>query len=218
MIALALFLTAASASPETEDAMARLRMARQIARERNDPALVARVEALASAFAKGLPGDADAQIREAEQAVGIDPGGWSMAGQPLFHPTAELEAKSKDLRERLGTAMQTGDPAAVRAATAELLRVLGDQAGVPDGRRAGRHAPPPQMTRTEAVHVFVGALDSEKKSVASLSQGQLLPGQMARIYADLLLAVSRIRPAWKRTNQTLSPAWMRSPRGWPRST
>jgi len=44
----------------------------------NDRDLVARVEKLARNDAS------DAQVREAEQAVGIDPGGWSMAGQPLF--------------------------------------------------------------------------------------------------------------------------------------
>ena len=77
-------------------------MARQIARERNDRELVQRVEKLAREFKSGLPAEAEEQLREAEKAVGIDPGGWSMAGQPLFHPTA---------------AMASGDAAAVREIT-----------------------------------------------------------------------------------------------------
>jgi hypothetical protein len=194
MFTITFFLAAAAGALTAEDAQARLQMALQIARERNDSALVSRVEALGKAFAGGLPTDADDQIRQAEQAVGIDPGVWSMAGQPLAHPTPEMKAKSKELQVRLNAAMRTGNPVAVREVTAEMRRVLGDQAGVPDGRRPGRHSPPIQMTPAEAVHVFLGALGAEKKAVETLSSGKLLPGQMARIYAELLMATCRIRP------------------------
>jgi poly(3-hydroxyalkanoate) synthetase len=65
--------TASAISPE--DAASRLRMAWQIARERNDEKLVRGVEKLAHDFKSGLPADAEEQLREAERAVGIDPGG-----------------------------------------------------------------------------------------------------------------------------------------------
>ncbi len=112
----------------TEEAEARLRMALQIAREHNDRALVAKVEKAGRDFKAGLPEDADKRLREVEAAVGIDPGGWSMAGQPLFHPTAAMKAKQPELHAKLTAAMQSDDAAQVRAATQEMLTVLGDQA------------------------------------------------------------------------------------------
>ncbi len=57
---LTLILIATSASALTpEDAGARLRMARQIARERNDEKLVRGVEKLASDLKSSLPADAE---------------------------------------------------------------------------------------------------------------------------------------------------------------
>ena len=103
------------------DAEARLRMALQIARERNDRALVSEVETLGRRFKETLPTDADAQLSEIETKVGIDAGGWAMAGQPLFHPGPEMAVKSKMLGEQLHEAMMSGEPGRVRVVTAEML-------------------------------------------------------------------------------------------------
>lgn len=176
------------------DAGARLRVAMQIARERNDSSLVSSVERLSGEFKGGLPEDADARLREVEKAVGIDPGGWSMAGQPLFKPTTEMQAKIKAMGPRLAGAMRSGDVAAVRAVTAEMLGVLGDQAGVPDGRRPGHASRPCAMSETEATRLFLEALKSKGDAIRPMAEGKPLPDQMLRIYADLLNATVGIRP------------------------
>ncbi len=178
----------------TEEAEARLRMAMQIARERNDRELVTKVEKAGRDFKAGLPADADHRLREVEVAVGIDPGGWSMAGQPLFHPTAAMKALQPELNAKLVAAMQSDDTAQVRAATQEMLAVLGDQAGVPDGRRAGRKAEPRTLGEAEATKLFVEALKSEARAIRQLSEGKPLPDQMLRLYAEVLTGVTIIRP------------------------
>ncbi len=190
-----LFLEAVSATALTPDAAeARLRMALQIAREHNDRSLVARVEKLGRDFKVELPADAEVRLSEAEFAVGIDPGGWSMAGQPLFHPTAEMKARQPELNARLAEAMKSDDAAQVRAVTQEMLKVLGDQAGVPDGRRAGTKAPPSTLGEAEATRLFLDALKSEGRRVRQLSAGKPLADQMLRIYADILNGVTSVRP------------------------
>jgi len=176
------FVSCASALTP-EDAGARLRMARQIARERNDEKLVRGVEKLARDFKSGLPADAEEQLREAEKAVGIDPGGWSMAGQPLFHPTPEMEAALKAEGPKLAAAMASGDSAAVREITQAMENVLGDQAGVPDGRRMGQKAGDLKLSRAEAVKLFLDALETQGRAMRTLIKGELLPDQMARVYA-----------------------------------
>lgn len=195
-LALACFFVASAfaADLSTDEAQARLRMALQIARERNDKSLVMQVEKLGRDFNAGLSADADARLRELEAAVGIDPGGWSMAGQPLFHPTAAMKAKQPDLNARLVAAMQSDDAAQVRAITQEVLTLLGDQAGVPDGRRAGKKTEPRTINEAEATKLFLDALKSEGRAVRQLSEGRPLPDQMLRLYADVLNGVTIIRP------------------------
>ncbi|MFN0076911.1 MAG: hypothetical protein ACKVY0_10570, partial [Prosthecobacter sp.] len=176
-LALACFfvVSALAADLSTAEAQARLRMARQIARERNDKALVAQVEKLGRGFNASLPADAETRLRDIETAVGIDPGGWSMAGQPLFHPTAAMKAKLPELNTKLAAAMQSDDAAQVHAVTQEMLSALGDQVGVPDGRRAGRKAEPRTINEADATKLFVDALKSEGRAIRQLSEGKPLP-------------------------------------------
>jgi hypothetical protein len=187
-----------AAPPSTQESEGRLRMALQIARERNDKALVAEVQKagrqLESAVKSGKTEMLDAALRSIEAKVGIDPGGWSMAGQPLFHATPEVLEQSKALSVKLAAAMKSDDPAQVRAVTAQLLAVLGDQAGVPDGRRAGRKAAAIEMSEAAATRLFVDAITSEARTVRPLMEGNPLPDQMARLYADILMAMTSIRP------------------------
>ena len=180
-------------------------MALQIARERNDRSLVAQVEALGHEFKAGLPADGVERLRFLESAVGIDPGGWSMAGQPLFHPTTAMKAKQPELAAKLAAAMQSDDANSVCAVTQEMLVVLGDQAGVPDGRRAGRKPEPRTLSEAVAVKLFVEALQSEGRAVRQLTEGKPLPDQMLRLYADVLNGLTIIRPfAEKHQPDTLS--------------
>lgn len=199
LVAALLFAGPAGAATLTQqDAESRLRMALQIAREQNDKALVADVEKtgrqVTAAFRSGKADGVDEQLRRIEGKVGIDPGGWSMAGQPLFRGTPEMAEKSKALGPKLAAAMKSDDPAQVRAVTAEMLAVLGDQAGVPDGRRAGRKTAPRSMTEAAATKLFFEALASEGPTIRQLSEGKPLPDQMVRLYAYVLSAANTIRP------------------------
>jgi hypothetical protein len=181
-----------------QDAEGRLRMALQIAREQNDKVLVAEVEKIgrqvSATLRSGKAEGVDEQLRAIESKVGIDPGGWSMAGQPLFHGTPEMLEKSKVLGPKLAAAMKSDNPVQVRAITAEMITVLGDQAGVPDGRRAGQKAEPRPMTEAAATKLFLDALASEARTVRQLAEGKPLPDQMVRLYAYVLSAATTIQP------------------------
>lgn len=197
LLFLAFPLLAGALTPD--DAKGRLSVAMQIARERNDRALVAEVEntgrQLQAALREGKTSDLDASLRGLEAKVGIDPGGWSMAGQPLFHPTAEMLAKLREFGPPLAAAMRSGEPARVRQVTAAMLQLLGDQAGVPDARRPGKQpAPSRALDEASATRLFLAALDSEQRRLAPLREGQPIPGQMLRFYGYLLDSLTTIRP------------------------
>ena len=177
----------------------RLKMAHQIARERNDAALVDQVKKAAAKVEEGLdPDAAEALLREVESAVGIDPGGWSMAGQPLYHPSPEREAGTKAIGPKLKSALAAESVEGVEAAVAEWLAVLGDQAGLPDGRRPGAKPGPFSIDETSATGLFLDALASEGKAVRELTAGRPLPGQMLRFYAYVLEGLASIRPSVER--------------------
>ncbi len=187
-----------AADVTASQAEGRLRRAMQIAREQNDKELVAEVEAtgrrVMAVLRAGKPEGVDAQLRTVEVQVGLDGGGNSMAGQPLFTPTPEMLEKSKAFGAKLGAAMQSGDPAQVSAVTVEMLRVLGDQAGVPDGRRAGKKVEPRAITEGAASKLFLDALDGESRRIRPILEGKPLPDQMVRIYAYVLDAANSARP------------------------
>jgi hypothetical protein len=170
----------------------------RFARERNDRALVTEVEKtgrkLLETLKAGSATEVDVSLRTLESKVGIDPGGWSMAGQPLFHPTAEMLARSRELHPRLVAVMQANDPARVRVVTAEMRSVLGDQAGVPDGSRAGIKPAPNAIDEAAATRLFLDVLASEGSRLRPLLAGKPLPDQMLRFYGYLLDATATIRP------------------------
>ena len=173
-------------------------MALQIARETNSRSLVREVEQaqreIGRIFKRTKPDGADEVLRAVEGKVGIDPGGWAMAGQPLFFPKPEVMEKYKAIGPKLDAAMKSDDAAAVRAVTAEMLAILGDQAGVPDGRRAGSKAAPKTFSEAEGTKLFLDALKGETELNRTLSEGRPLPDKMARTYAYILQGVVMIRP------------------------
>lgn len=174
---------------------ARLKMARQIARERNDAALVKQVTDAAASIEAGLePGATETLIRRVEAEVGIDPGGWSMAGQPLYHPSPERDSAVREIGPRFTEALDTGSVGAVGKVVADWLVVLGDQAGLPDGRRPGVHPGPLSLDEAAATRLFLDAIASEGRAVRELTAGHPLPGQMPRLYAYLLEGLATIRP------------------------
>ncbi|MCX6854934.1 MAG: hypothetical protein NTV80_08515 [Verrucomicrobia bacterium] len=196
MRGLFLFFTLASVAQAItpSDAEARLKMAHQIARERNDRSLVSQVERLGRKFKEELPSDAETQLSELEVKVGIDAGGWSMAGQPLFRPTPEMMEKSKALGQQLQAAMASDDATKVKAVTQEMLAVLGNQAGVPDGRRMGKKPQGMQLSEATATKLFLDAIKSLGSPIKQLMEGTPLPDQMVRLYGYLLNACADIQP------------------------
>lgn len=186
---------AGAASLDRDDAEGRLRLTLQLARERNDRVLVAAVEEFGRELKRGVPPDAEVRLRQLETKVGIDPGGWSMAGQPIFRPNPDLTARAKALGVRLAAAMKSDDPVQVREVVLALGEVLGRQAGVPDGRRAGRKVKPRVISQAEATRLWINALRSENAKLRQVGAAQPLPGQMARVYANLLEAAVGILPS-----------------------
>jgi hypothetical protein len=190
---------ASAADLTPADADARWQLARQLAREKNDRELVRRVEnarqPVKAALSAGKPADADAVLREIEAAVGIDPGGWSMNGLKIFHPTPAMFARRDEMQRALDATMAKGDVNAVRAAVADMRQTFGDQAGLPDARRPGVRAKPHPLTEAEAVEMFFAALKSEDKSVREITAGRTVGNNMLRLYADIVQGCCDIRSA-----------------------
>jgi len=186
-------LPARSLDFETE---ARLKMALQIAREHNDESRVDRVKQAAEAIQTMTTApEIETLLREVEAAVGIDPGGWSMAGQPLFHPSPAMLEAAPVIQRQLNTALRSGSIAEIAGVITEWKTILGDQAGRPDGRRPGDHPGPLTLDEAAATRLFVEALKSEGRAVRELTKGKPLPNQMVRFYGYVLDGLSAIRPS-----------------------
>lgn len=178
---------------ETE---ARLKMALQIAREHNDEVLVNQVKkAVESVQSTTDPTEQESLLREVETSVGIDPGGWSMAGQPLFHPSPELMKRSRVIGPKLNAALLTESVDEVGKVVAEWSAILGEQAGLPDGRRPGDRPGSLRLDEAAATGLFVEALRSEGRAVKQLTAGSPLPDQMVRFYGYVLDGLATIRPS-----------------------
>lgn len=193
---LILFLTCVSLAQAIDptDIKARLKMALQMARERNDSNLVNQVEKLGKHFKETLPNDTEAQLAALESKVGLDPGGWSMAGQALFHPKPAMIEMQQFLDEQLKEAMASDEAAKVTLATQAMLTVLGDQAGLPDGRRWGKKPKGMQLTEAESTRLFLKALKSLGSPIQQLMEAKPLPDQMMRVYGYALAACAEIQP------------------------
>ena len=181
-----------------DEATARFRVVNQLAREMNDRALVEAVGKSGRSAERfinsGEDAKAEALLREVETKVGIDPGGWSMGGMPIFRPTHETEAAMKTLSPKLNEAMRSGNAAAVEDVCREMMTVLGTQAGTPDARRKGDRAEPKKISEAEATRLFIDALESEGKSMRAIMAGKPLPDQMLRIYGYAVSALCEAHP------------------------
>lgn len=205
-VGLALALVAADAAApgafDRRDAEARLKFAHQLARELNDRALVDRIESAGERLKRlvrdGQTDEVERELREVEKLVGIDPGGWSMGGLPVFHPSPEMLAALGPLGPALAEAMRAGDVGAVVAVVERMRGVLGDQAGVPDGRRPGLRAERRRVTDAEAAEVFLAALDKDRAALREIAAGRPVGKNMLRMYAQLVAACLDARPLVER--------------------
>lgn len=192
-IAILLACTLTAMASDASDA-SRLRLVRQLAREKNDPGLVQQADDLGKALREAPPGDAEDRLRALESAVGLDAGGRSVAGQPLFQASPDIDEAWKASLPKLADAMTREDAGAVGEILAGMRQTLGDQAGRPDFRLPGIKAPAFTATEAQATAMFLQALDREKPTVARLGASQLVPDRMARFYASIVEACVTIRP------------------------
>ena len=126
----------------------RLTSAAQQAKWRNDPTVAAKIKDLAprikDLLAKSNPAEAERLLTEAETAAGLDPGGRSMSGIPICHPTPELADQLTHLRADLDAALRAKDKAAIARVIEQTRAALGPQAGLPDTASPGpRNDPRP---------------------------------------------------------------------------
>ncbi|MCK6491210.1 MAG: hypothetical protein L6R48_23410 [Planctomycetes bacterium] len=192
-----LALCAALAASDADDQRQRYSLVRQLARESNDRDLIARVEAFGKEAGKGGEAAEDG-LRELEQAVGVEPGGWTMAGGALFRPQADDAARLAAATARLRAALDSGEVAAVDAAAADLRAVFGERAGLPDMRRRGRHPAGAPMTPRDAYAALRTELGRNSPLRRALRDGRPADGMMVRVYAGLLSTLTMLRPAAQR--------------------
>jgi hypothetical protein len=183
-------------------AQIRLTAAIQQAKLRNDPAAVAKVKEMGlrvkDLIAAGKHADAERTVVDAEGAAGLDPGGRSMNGIPIFHSTPEMAEQLTRLKSDLDAAFRTKDKAAVGKVVQQMRAVLGDQAGLPESITLGRRAEARRLSQREAVDLFIGALEENRVQFGLVASGKPLPDQMVRFYADIVTGCCEVRDLVKK--------------------
>lgn len=185
-----LFLALAGWAADAEDLRDRLELARRLAREADDRSLIARAEAAL----RSSPPDA-LQVAGIEAALGIDPGGWAVEGQPLFRPRPGDAAALSGIEAGLRAGLVARDAAAVGAAVEAWRTVLADRAGSPDARRRGWRPPPGVNGGSPGVGRLLPRLTEASPLIDDLLAGRPRPGVMVRSYAGALEALCALRPA-----------------------
>jgi hypothetical protein len=188
----------ATAAITVDDADARLRHAYGLARETNDAELVDRLldlrDRVKAAFERKDLVAAERIVRDAEEAVGLDPGGKSMAGLPVASLTAAEQKTIEGLNEKLAAAMRKRDAANATAVAGEIAKALGDKAGVPDVRRKGDLDRPSPTNPADVAKLFVEVIEADPRALKALTAGVPGPTTMPRAYASVIDGCVAIRP------------------------
>ncbi|WP_435016544.1 hypothetical protein TA3x_004113 [Tundrisphaera sp. TA3] len=182
------------------DAEARLGIARQLAGERKDKALIDRINKVAEKVRVDIDNRnvtlAESLIRGMEIEVGLDPGGWSIGGLKIFRPSPSILSSLGALSQAFDRAMRQGDRNAIRTSIQEMRTVLGDQAGLPEIRRPGRV---PSIKRpiaeADAARLFLDALEGENWLMRPILANRNPPDTSLTTYACLVGACADARPA-----------------------
>jgi hypothetical protein len=196
-------LTARADDPLTwPAAQIRLKTANTIASHRNDAAAAAKIKDAAarakSLLAAGNTAAAEQLVRDAETAAGLDPGGASMSGVPIYHPTPDMAERVALLRNQLDANLSARDLAAVRGTVAQMRQVLGDQAGLPSVASFGKRVEPQPVEQRVAVNLFLAALDENKGVFGQVAAGRPVGDNPVRLYAEVAAACCDIRPLVKK--------------------
>jgi hypothetical protein len=201
---LAIFLLASAASPAEpakltlESADARMRRAFTLARESNDSALVEKVlelrDLVKRSFGRKDVAAAERLIRDAEEHVGLDPGGKTMLGLPVAALDPERRKQLDGLEEQLAAAMKKEDVAAVAKVVGEMRKLLDNQAGLPDVRKKGEKGKPFPVKPADVADVFLKVIEADPKALKVLSAGVPAADTPARSYASIAEGCLTIRP------------------------
>jgi cell division septum initiation protein DivIVA len=173
------------------DAEARLALAKQLAVERKDKALIDRISKMAEKVKDDLEARnytlAETLVRGAEIETGLDPGGFSINGLRIFRASPTIVGSLTALGPAFDRVMRQGDLISIRSTLEEMRTILGDQAGLPELRRVGRTpAIKRPIGQDEAVRLFVGALEGESWLVRPISMKKPLPETSLNTYAALI--------------------------------
>ena len=177
------------------EAEARLALARQLAVERKDKALIDRIAKMADKVYADLDARnytlAETLVRGAEIETGLDPGGFSINGQRIFRSSQTIVGSLTGLAPAFDRVMRQGDLATIRQTIEEMKTILGDQAGLPEIRRPGRTpAIKRPILEADALRLFVGALEGENWLIRPISTKKPLPDTSLTTYAGLIEACS----------------------------
>lgn len=195
----ALTASASAAEPLTlESADVRMRRAFALARESNDSEIVEKVlelrDLVRRSFARMDPAAGERLIRDAEGRVGLDPGGKTMLGLPVWAPDSGRRKQLDGIEEQLAAAMKKEDGAAIAKLVAEWARLLGDQSGLPDVRKKGEKGKASPVKPAEVAELFLKVIESDPKALKFLSAGVPATDTPARSYASIALGCLTIRP------------------------
>ena len=180
------------------DAEARLALARQMAVDRRDKALIDRITRVAEKVRDDLGARrhtlAETLVRGTEIEAGLDPGGYSIAGLRIFRPGPTVVGNLEAFAPALARVMAQGDPGAIQATLEEMRNILGDQAGLPEIRRAGRSPTTrPPITEGDALALFVAAVEAESWLIRPLAAKKTPPDTTLTTYAGLAESCSTAR-------------------------
>jgi hypothetical protein len=185
-----------------EAADSRLKHAYALAQEADSPTVADRVLHLRDGVKKALDrrdaAAAERLIRDAEEAVGLDPGGRTMLGLPVALVSADTRARLTPLKDRLAIALKREEPAVIAAAVTELERALGGDAGIPDVRRKGDRVPSTAVKPVEVADLFLKVLRADGRTWKALATGTPRPFILPRTYASFVQGCIIIRPLVER--------------------
>ena len=185
------------------DAEARLALARQMAVDRKDKALIDRIAKMADKVRDDLDARnytlAETLVRGAEIETGLDPGGFSISGLRIFRASPTIVGSLTALAPAFDRVMRQGDLIQIRSTLEEMRTILGDQAGLPEIRRLGRT---PTVKRpipeADALRLFVAALEAENWLMRPIAAKKPLPDTSLTTYACLIEACSDARKVAER--------------------
>ena len=137
---------------------------------------------------------AERLIRDAEELVGLDPRGKTMLGLPVARIAADQQKQLDAHREQLAAAMANDDRKEISTVVADIAKLLGDQAGVPDVRRPGDGEEPAAVKPADVADLFLKVVEANSRQYKTLTSGVPATDLLPRSYAAVAIGCLIIRP------------------------